>query len=60
MRIFVSYRISGLLQLHTNLRSEMWTWQLAASLLKDIVDMELRPDEEMMEDEEQTVCVLCK
>ncbi|XP_067945388.1 nuclear pore complex protein Nup107-like [Watersipora subatra] len=49
------HRISGLLQLHTNLRSEMWTWQLAASLLKDIVDMELRPDEEMMEDEEQTV-----
>ena len=51
------YRIAGLIRLHNNLRSEMWTWQLAESLLKDIVNSELTPEDEFMvdDDESQTV-----
>ena len=49
--------MAGLIKLNNNLRSEMWTWQLAQALLKDIVESELKPEDDVLmeEDEVQTV-----
>lgn len=50
----ISYRIAGLIRLHSTLRTEMWTWQLADSLLRDVVKSELRPDEDDMMDDDDS------
>lgn len=43
------FRRVSLANLHHSLRSEMWTWQLAESLLRDSLASEIRASEEEME-----------
>lgn len=54
-----SGRLASLLKLHNSLRSEMWTWQLADSLLRDTVESELSTgDDDSIQEDSHTVSLL--
>ena len=48
-------RLHGLVELHSSLRSEMWTWQLAESLLCDMVDTELKNENAAIAEQEEII-----
>ena len=53
--IYGCFRLHGLVELHSSLRSEMWTWQLAESLLCDMVDTELRNENAATAEQEEII-----
>lgn len=59
--IFTSvFSAASLKSLHQNLRSEMWTWKLTESLLKDLIDSELKAaGDEMMEGDDPEPVSVC-